>query len=1380
MAINNLNPGNSGDGKSRAEQRLEAFLGPRITRDTSQGAEGRLVRRGLDEEPEESLSPAEYRLQQLHLFRQMKELAALEPAESFGRGSRDIAVAGQLNWVPLGPLGVEKGQAATNPIVSGRVKSIAVAPGGQRVYIATANGGCWYSGDSGKNWRSLFDPLNFYLPAPGAIPDPLNPPPGVTGDTDSLACGAIALVPGTGNANDKIYIGTGEGDGMTDAYLGVGPLVSSDGGSSWVREIGNPSLVGRGFYAMVVDPDDPDRVIAGTSTGIYARVPNGVGGFRWDRKGLGGKRVTGLTVAKNAAGKRFYASVWNDKVYTSTDGDNWADAGANFPSTRIGRITVASHPTTPDLAYALVAFEDPEPVGAAITQANPKNGHLNGVYRLDTRLDNQWRQVSSGMPQNLFGADRVKDRGQGNYDNWIVVSPDNENRFFLAGSTVNSGGAWSGSIFRCDVTVTTAAGTTTINGANTYIGASSHADVHNLTFTPNDPEQLWVGCDGGIYMTRQASGNGNIFQSLNAGLQTVTMNHLGLHPDEEDTFFASVQDNGCLRYFGENIWFHSFGGDSGFCIINWLRRNEVLATYVTNTIQFSNTYGNRPAPPAYADVNRNVPLQSDATPQVVEQVKFYAPLVGIPFKTGLPNAQADMVAFGTDRPWISTDFGANWFPLPSRTPNNLASWTADSGLLGNARISAMAFADSKNLLVGLEDGKIFKFTDTSGGNNWTTVTSPPAQLDTAPFAAGSSGKPNTSVSDLVMDPASANKFYAVFGGIIGSNKHIWYFDGTNWNDRSGSGANMLLDVHFSTLVINPDNPNQIFAGCDLGAWKSEDAGVNWQPFSNGLPETAVIDLVVTSRAPAAGGKVTLLRVATYGRGVFECDISPGVANTPPAILYVRDNILDHGRFATRTGVSDPRNLPGGTITDLDSPDIKVDVPDANGKYQFSPFGKLSAGEFSQVLIDKSSTVPVPASGQAVSRVYVQVHSRGMAPAFNAQVTLMIKDLNAGNFPDLPTNYDTNIKSGAPINIEGWQTVGAQMVQGVIAGQPKVVGFNLPSSLLPANATLGAGKDLALVAILHYPGVDEYTSNGKVLNPATANNVGAGERKVSAHKIKAVQSAAIPALTVRQPLAGYVNIPASATAPEAPYDAFLAQAFRLNDGLFNKLALSRFAQPISNRGTDGVTNNPDAKALLFADTITMTASVSSQAGVPLIWFARNKITISQPITAKGFGALRTGDGDFGGGGGGGASSAGKKCSLPRSNPAIDIGAGGAIGNNAGANLDATWATRALLQPTFCSGGGAGGDDGANLGGLGGGVVILCAPTIEFAGGQIDASGAAGAGNAGGGGGGLIILIASEVKNMVVTGAGQNIFIGGGTSGGTGGTGGAGLIMQKKFQ
>ena len=325
------------------------------------------------------------------------------------------------NWIPIGPSVLRQGQGGVKPATSGRTAGIAVAPGGARVYIAAANGGVWRSDDTGETWRSLMNAFD------------LNP---TQAASDSLACGAIALVPGAAANQDRIYVGSGEGAG--GAYFGVGPVISTDGGANWNTEPSNPDLAGSAFYALAVDPADTNRAVGATRRGIYRRepVPAPGTGFRWRRKNLPGAATTWATtvvVARTGQTTTFYAASWGGSVYSSNDGDTWNQVGAGFPNNRVGRIGLAVRPDNPNIVYALVSLWDPSgtvaPAGAA------RSGNLLGVFRLDTS-DGTWRQVT-GVPNTLFGFDPPNRRGQGNYDNAIAVAPDNVNRIYLGGSTVS-------------------------------------------------------------------------------------------------------------------------------------------------------------------------------------------------------------------------------------------------------------------------------------------------------------------------------------------------------------------------------------------------------------------------------------------------------------------------------------------------------------------------------------------------------------------------------------------------------------------------------------------------------------------------------------------------------------------------------------------------------------------------------------------------------------------------------------------------------------------------------------------------------------------------------------------------------------------------------
>ena len=54
--------------------------------------------------------------------------------------------------------------------------------------------------------------------------------------------------------------------------------------------------------------------------------------------------------------------------------------------------------------------------------------------------------------------------------------------------------------------------------------------------------------------------------------------------------------------------------------------------------------------------------------------------------------------------------------------------------------------------------------------------------------------------------------------------------------RSGvAGATHLLDVEHNALAVDWTAPSNLYVGADIGVWHSPDAGANWTPLENGLP-----------------------------------------------------------------------------------------------------------------------------------------------------------------------------------------------------------------------------------------------------------------------------------------------------------------------------------------------------------------------------------------------------------------------------------------------------------------------------------------------------------------------------------------------------------------
>lgn len=890
------------------------------------------------------------------------------------------------NWIAIGPSVLRQGQGGVKPATSGRTPAIAVVPGGHRIYAGAANGGVWRSLDTGRTWRSLMDAFDLDPTAIGS---------------DSLACGAVAVVAGATAATDRVYVGSGEGAG--GAYFGVGPLVSHDGGANWLTEpvaAGSPQLVGSAFYALAVDPADPDRVVGATRRGVYRREPDGGGGFHWARKTLAGAATVGATsvvVASSAGSTTFYATFRNGPIYSSTDGHTWSQVGSGLPG-GLGRIALAVQAGNPSVVYALAATER--------------------LFRLDTS-DGVWREAT-GVPAGFLGT-------QGWYDLAIAVAPDEVDRIYLGGSTVLSGGDWSGSLYRAEVTV--AAGGVSL--AATYIGGSVHADIHTIVFAPGDAAKLWVGCDGGVFYTTNPLGSGNIFESKNTGLQTMTMNYLGQHPTEDAVLFCGTQDNGGVRFTGEEAWLYSSGGDGGFAIVNWQDPYRVLSTYVRGGVRRSSDGGSR-----YSYSSVNVPLVAG------DDALFYAPIAGAPRNPGSP-AEADVVAFGSIRPWVSTSFGGGWQSIPG---NDLAADSLD------AQIKSLAFASATKLYAGTMGGGVYRFD--RNGAAWTRT-----RIDTV---GGAAALPLAGVvTDLAVDPADASgdSIYLAFGG-SGDFRHVWHFDGSQWQARSGPAAgapDSLLDIQHNAIAVDPANPQHLYVGADIGCWRSTDGGATWAVFSEGLPDASVLDLALHDPR-------RLLRAATHGRGVFErtLDTLPkqGVE------LYVRDTQLDQGRFATVNGLPDPTDQ-GETVRHWRGPDIRLDTPDAGGNYQFPLGSEIDFHQFVDTLSDDFRNVATHATANIVTRVYVQVHNRGVVPADGVRVMALVANASAG-LPPVPPGLATNVQSGTPIATADWQTLGFETLDDVRPGFPKIAGFDLPSSLLPPPLSLAGNDHHCVLALVHHP------------------------------------------------------------------------------------------------------------------------------------------------------------------------------------------------------------------------------------------------------------------------------------------------------------------------
>ncbi|HEY6202450.1 MAG TPA: hypothetical protein VI056_05355 [Candidatus Limnocylindria bacterium] len=950
------------------------------------------------------------------------------------------------------------GQATTDPAVSGRITALAVGPSGTRVYAGSANGGVWRTEDSGASWVPIDDYFASGSPQPT--------------EADSLAVGALAVQFGATAAADVIYVGTGESNQSADSYLGVGIRrfgpPTGGGAPAWTLEATN--LAGRWISRVIIDADTPATVYASASNGLFTR-PAG-GGVAWTALTPptvpADLRATDLAAASTGADRRYYVAYAGGVV--------WMLDPSTTTWTQLTGVVAAAGQWVTLAATRVPGGAATQRVVYALTQA----GRL---FRLAPGTT-AFVEVS-GMPANSAGVSAVVAGGQGWYDLFVEIEPGTADSVWVAGDFTFTSGQYNLSLWRGGLTGTGGAtpsfgftNTATPSADATYRGLNIHADGHAIAFPSNAlATPVWIGCDGGTFSS--ATGANGTFLPRNTGLAITEMNYIAQRPDTDAVVLAGSQDNGTVRFRGEPAWFESPRGDGGGVTIDPNNQYRVMRQYVRAgtwsggatlpTFQpglsvaidggaGALSWSGLGFPPAGA-----APTLAQKTAVNVEDSRtgFYGPLAAA------DNAGTTVAAFGTNRLWYTRDWGASWVTLPTGTNpyaaggSNLTQdvlddaaptvlWTG--GGTPPSPVTAIAFAAGTRTFASTRN-QVWRFDDTGGSGGPFSITA----LPTTGLPAG------RVITALAVADAATGSVYAALGGSSGS--HIFFFAGgaaTTWNDTNLNAAGITLNVPCHGVAVDPANTSIVFVGSDVGVWRGQKTGAitwTWALFSQGLPEAAVTDLAVHSRA-------RLLRAATHGRGLWEIEIDAAALPSPE--IYLRVNTADAGRVSggsRRPWVEnhqDPTRA-GFNVWHWMSADIKVRRPSLVGLPAVgSPPDLL---DFAVNVGDYVDTGNIETTDPATNRIFVQVHNRSLTEVASGDVRtlLLITDAALG-LPVLPTNYATHIVAGDnPNRPAGWLagsqwwagdfTTPYRTVNGALtARMARVVDFNVDLTPLALPAT----------------------------------------------------------------------------------------------------------------------------------------------------------------------------------------------------------------------------------------------------------------------------------------------------------------------------------------
>jgi len=690
-------------------------------------------------------------------YEQMQRAFTRTASQLQARFSLSVSAGVPGGWRSLGPNGIfgaDNGFFSSGPMLdAGRVTAVAPSPAGGTLFIGTASGGVWKS-SSGGYWIPLTD------------------------TQCNLMTGAVTIDPADPNV---IYAGTGEYNANS---WGCGILRSADGGTSWTqlgatsfRVTLNGQPNGSAAFAKILVSRPAggtvfNTVLLGaTNVGVF-RSPDG--GTTWSFVLPGAS--AGLVAHPSRSGVVFAGNSDNFNasrrgLYKSVDnGATWTPLPPPpVDVSSIQRIELAVTPASPDLVYALVGGKDFKFLGLFLW--NDAAG--------------SWRKLGAvglynGSSRGDFGA-------QAYYDLAIAVDPRDADRVYVAGVRA----------FR------------STDGGATFspMGMEIHSDWHVIGIDPLNPDILYAGTDGGVFVSTD---RGDSWVSRNAGL-TITQYYPGISASPNgSTIMGGAQDLGTHFFTGSSFWNGFLGGDGGYTAIN----------YDNPAVRYAEVQW-QPSGPLLVRFDATTASSRVAGIAKDDRHAFIPPYVMDPITSST-------LYFGTHRLY--------------KTVNEGAAWTALSFDLskGSGYITAIAVAksDPSTIYTGASDGMVNVTRD--GGVTFNPITT---------------GLPNRWVTDIAVDQTDATHALLTVSG-FGSG-HIFETKnaGVSWTDITGG----LPDAPTNAVVFVPSVG--IMVGTDIGVFQASSPGLTWTIGPAGIPNVIVYDLIF---APAAN----LLLAGTYGRGMF--------------------------------------------------------------------------------------------------------------------------------------------------------------------------------------------------------------------------------------------------------------------------------------------------------------------------------------------------------------------------------------------------------------------------------------------------------------------------------------------------------------------------------
>ncbi|MBC7843901.1 MAG: hypothetical protein H7099_16385 [Gemmatimonadaceae bacterium] len=773
-------------------------------------------------------------------------------SEAQAPGALDSVTLAAMRWRAVGPANM-----------GGRITDVEGIPSPSKTfYVAAAGGGIWKSTNAGTTFRPIFE------------------------NQRCMSMGDLAIAPSDTNT---IYAGTGEQNSRNSISPGCGVFKSTDGGRTW-NFLGLPETehIGR----IQVHPKDPNIVYmavlgsawrASNARGLYKSTDGGktwtVVKFISERAGFidvqldpTNPDILWASSYERMRGPYFLQSGGpGSALWKSTDaGATWTKvSGGGFPGATLGRIEIAIARSNPKIMYTQVEADTmPNAVKDAKKPAQKSN---SGLYRSE----------DGGATWTRTNTDNTRPF----YYSQVRVDPRNPDRVYWSSTPVK----------------------VSDDGGKTARDATQgiHVDHHAMWIDPTDPEHIIVGNDGGVAQTWDKGGSYDALTTINIGqfyaisFDMATPYHI----------CGGLQDNGSWcgpsrRVRGQisnESWVYVSGGDGFYTAQDPTDADVVYSESQGGNIgRLNMSTGERQSlvkpswRPRYMQFEDSIIIErGDTTAQpTAAQKRRLAALRALQLKDStefdmrwnwntpffLSPHNPSVFYAGANRVVKSTKRGEDLMVIsPDLSLRDTMKIRVSTKTTGGITIDATG-AETFGTIVSLNESPIrpgLLYAGTDDGNVWLTRNDG-AMWERIPATRFTGLPAETYVSRIEASHHDSATFYITFDDHRRGNFTPYVYAthdfGTTFTSLAAtlpSGAPDFVHV----IREDPENPDLLFLGTDVGAYVSMNKGQSWQRFMTGLPTVPVHDLQIHPRDHE-------LIAGTHGRAIYVVDIAPLQQMTP--------------------------------------------------------------------------------------------------------------------------------------------------------------------------------------------------------------------------------------------------------------------------------------------------------------------------------------------------------------------------------------------------------------------------------------------------------------------------------------------------------------------